>query len=72
MWAAWENADFEKMEEIRQRAETVVDDKETAEKLKAWYRQLCKRPCFHDDYLGAYNEPSTTLVDTDGKGVENC
>ncbi len=70
MWAAWESADFEKMEEIRQRAETVVDDKETAEKLKAWYRQLCKRPCFHDDYLGAYNEPSTTLVDTDGKGVE--
>lgn len=70
MWAAWENADFEKMEEIRKRAETVVDDKETAEKLKAWYRQLCKRPCFHDDYLGAYNEPSTTLVDTNGKGVE--
>jgi cation diffusion facilitator CzcD-associated flavoprotein CzcO len=70
MWAAWETADFEKMEEIRQRAETVVGDKETAEKLKAWYRQLCKRPCFHDDYLGAYNEPSTTLVDTDGKGVE--
>ena len=70
MWAAWESADFEKMEEIRRRAEDVVEDKETAEKLKAWYRQLCKRPCFHDDYLNAFNEPSTTLIDTDGRGVE--
>ena len=70
MWAAWESADFEKMEEIRRRAEDVVEDKETAEKLKAWYRQLCKRPCFHDDYLSAFNEPSTTLIDTDGRGVE--
>ena len=25
--------------------------------LKAWYRQLCKRPCFHDEYLQAFNEP---------------
>ena len=38
--------------------------------LKAWYRQLCKRPCFHDEYLQAFNEPGTHLVDTDGKGVE--
>src|SRR5262249_39702630 len=28
------------------------------------------RPCFHDEYLQAYNEPGCTLVDTDGKGVE--
>jgi cyclohexanone monooxygenase len=62
--------DHEKMEEIRARAEEIVDDPETAENLKAWYRQLCKRPCFHDEYLKAYNEPGTTLVDTDGKGVE--
>ena len=27
-------------------------------------------PCFHDEYLQAFNEPSTHLVDTDGKGVE--
>jgi len=31
---------------------------------------VCKRPCFHDAYLQSYNEPGTTLVDTDGKGVE--
>ena len=70
MLAAYEDADHEKMEEIRQRAEKVVKDRETAEKLKAWYRQLCKRPCFHDQYLQAFNEPGAHLIDTDGKGVE--
>jgi cation diffusion facilitator CzcD-associated flavoprotein CzcO len=70
MMAAFEDADLEKMSEIRARAETIVEDKATAEKLKAWYRQLCKRPCFHDAYLQAFNEPGTHLIDTDGKGVE--
>src|SRR5207344_3414525 len=68
--AAFEDSDFEKMEEIRARADAIVADHETARKLKAWYRQLCKRPCFHDEYLQAFNRPNTTLVDTDGKGVE--
>ncbi|MEN8722393.1 MAG: NAD(P)/FAD-dependent oxidoreductase [Alphaproteobacteria bacterium] len=67
---AFEETDIEKMDEIRNRVEKIVEDEETAQKLKAWYSQLCKRPCFNDDYLQAYNEPSTTLVDTDGKGVE--
>ena len=70
MLAAYEDSDFEKMEEIRARAEAIVEDRETAEKLKAWYRQLCKRPCFHDAYLQAFNTPGTHLVDTDGQGVE--
>jgi cyclohexanone monooxygenase len=48
----------------------IVADEQTAEALKPWYRQLCKRPCFHDEYLQAYNEPGAHLVDTDGKGVE--
>lgn len=69
MLQAFEDADFEKMEEIRQRCEAVVDDAKTAEELKAWYRQLCKRPCFHDQYLQAFNEPGTQLVHTDGQGV---
>ena len=68
--AAFEDADNAKMEEIRRRAETIVADQEAGQKLKAWYRQLCKRPCFHDDYLEAFNRPNTSLVDTDGKGVE--
>jgi cation diffusion facilitator CzcD-associated flavoprotein CzcO len=70
MLAAFEDSDFEKMEEIRARVDAIVRDRETAGKLKAWYRQLCKRPCFHDEYLQAFNTPGTHLVDTDGKGVE--
>jgi cation diffusion facilitator CzcD-associated flavoprotein CzcO len=70
MWAAFEDSDDEKMSEIRARVDTIVRDPATATALKAWYRQLCKRPCFHDEYLQAYNEPGTHLVDTDGRGVE--
>ena len=65
-----ELADFEKMEEIRRRAQEIVDDPATAESLKPWYRQFCKRPCFHDDYLQAFNRPNVTLVDTDGRGID--
>jgi cyclohexanone monooxygenase len=70
MMAAFEDSDFEKMEEIRARVDAIVADRGTAQALKAWYRQLCKRPCFHDAYLQAFNEPAAHLVDTDGKGVE--
>jgi cyclohexanone monooxygenase len=65
-----ELADFEKMEQIRARVDTIVADPLTAEVLKPYYRQFCKRPCFHDDYLQTYNRPNVTLVDTDGKGVD--
>ncbi|HVA42837.1 MAG TPA: NAD(P)/FAD-dependent oxidoreductase [Acidimicrobiales bacterium] len=70
MMEAFEDSDFEKMEEIRARVDSIVTDPETAAGLKAWYRQLCKRPCFHDEYLQAYNTPGTHLVHTDGQGVE--
>lgn len=63
-------ADFHKMNQIRARIEAVVKDRKTAEALKPWYNQFCKRPCFHNDYLPAYNQPNVTLVDTDGKGVD--
>lgn len=58
------------MSEIRARVDEVVADPGTAGRLKAWYRQLCKRPCFHDEYLAAFNRPSVRLVDTDGQGVQ--
>ena len=67
---AYEDSDDEKMEEIRARVDAIVGDEATAEALKPWYRQLCKRPCFHDEYLQAYNRPNCHLVDTDGKGVD--
>ncbi|MFI9385850.1 flavin-containing monooxygenase [Kutzneria sp. NPDC052558] len=65
-----ERADYEKMDQIRSRVDTIVADHDTAQHLKAWYRRLCKRPCFHDEYLQSFNSPNTHLVDTDGKGVE--
>ncbi|MDP2290060.1 MAG: NAD(P)/FAD-dependent oxidoreductase [Actinomycetota bacterium] len=65
-----ELADFDKMEQIRARVDQIVQDPVMAEALKPWYRQFCKRPCFHDDYLPTFNRPNVTLVDTDGKGVD--
>jgi cation diffusion facilitator CzcD-associated flavoprotein CzcO len=66
-----ELADFEKMEQIRSRVDTIVTDPVTAEALKPWYRQFCKRPCFHDEYLQAFNRANVSLVDTDGRGVDS-
>lgn len=63
-------ADFKKMESIRARCDEVVKDRETAESLKPWYNQFCKRPCFHDEYLQTFNRPNVKLVDTHGKGVD--
>ena len=67
---AMQMADFQKMEKVRARAEEVVEDKDTAESLKPYYNQFCKRPCFHDEYLQTFNNPNVELVDTDGKGLE--
>ncbi|HTO51746.1 MAG TPA: NAD(P)/FAD-dependent oxidoreductase [Myxococcota bacterium] len=65
-----ELADFEKMNQIRARVDSIIEDPATAAALKPWYRQFCKRPCFHDEYLQTFNRPNVTLVDTEGKGVE--
>jgi cyclohexanone monooxygenase len=65
-----ELADYKKMNSVRARAESIVDDPETADALKPWYRQFCKRPCFHDEYLPTFNRPNVELVDTHGQGVE--
>jgi cation diffusion facilitator CzcD-associated flavoprotein CzcO len=68
--AEMELADFRKMNQIRARVEDLVEDARTAEALKPWYRQFCKRPTFNDDYLPTFNRPNVTLVDTGGKGVD--
>ena len=65
-----EIADFQKMEQIRARAAELVEDPKTAESLKPYYRQFCKRPCFHDSYLQTFNRDTVELVDTNGQGVE--
>jgi len=63
-------ADFKKMEQVRARVDQTVQDKATAEALKPYYNQFCKRPCFHDEYLATFNRPNVHLIDTQGRGVE--
>jgi cyclohexanone monooxygenase len=68
--ALLEEADMEKMMQIRERMSSIVKDPATAEALKPWFSLFCKRPCFHDEYLQVFNQPNVKLVDTAGKGVE--
>src|SRR3954469_4572905 len=66
-----EVADFKKMNSVRSRVDEIVKDPATAEALKPWYRQFCKRPTFNDQYLPTFNRPNVTLVDTsESRGVE--
>jgi hypothetical protein len=57
------------MESIRARTDVAVKDKETADALKPWYNQFCKRLCFHDEYLGTFNRLNVKLVNTKGQDV---
>jgi cyclohexanone monooxygenase len=66
-----ELADFVKMNRVRGRVDEHVQDPATAEALKPWYRQFCKRPTFNDEYLPTFNRPNVTLVDVSAaQGVE--
>ena len=64
-----ENQNIEHMMFIHRRVEEIVQDKTTADALKPWYMHRCKRPCYDDEYLPAFNLPNVHLVDTDGKGI---
>ena len=64
-------ADFKTMEEIRGLVDETVRDPETADKLKAYYNQFCKRPTFNDHYLATFNRENVELVDVSAtQGVE--
>jgi cation diffusion facilitator CzcD-associated flavoprotein CzcO len=58
-----EAIDYEVMEAHRRRVEELVADPAKAEILKPYYRYICKRPCFHDEYLPAFNSPNVSLID---------
>ena len=40
-----EEEDYKIMERLRRRVAEIVDDPDTAEALKPYYRFMCKRPC---------------------------
>ncbi len=64
-----ENANIDAMMRIHKRIEETVEDPATANALKPWYMFMCKRPCFDNDYLPAFNRPNVQLVDTQGEGI---
>ena len=64
-----ENANIDYMMRIHRRIEQEVEDPEVAESLKPWYMFMCKRPCFHNEYLPTFNRSNVHLVDTRGKGI---
>ncbi len=64
-----EAIDYEVMEAHRRRVAELVTDPAKAASLKPYYRYLCKRPCFSDEFLEAFNRPNVTLVDCPG-GME--
>jgi cation diffusion facilitator CzcD-associated flavoprotein CzcO len=64
-----ENGNIDYMMRIHKRIDEIVEDKETADALKPWYMFMCKRPCFHNDYLPSFNLPNVHLVDTKGEGI---
>ncbi len=64
-----ENANIDHMMRIHARIDAIVENPETAAALKPWYMFMCKRPCFHNDYLPTFNRSNVHLVDTRGKGI---
>ncbi|ORW30042.1 monooxygenase [Mycobacterium paraense] len=66
-----EEEDYKIMERLRRRIADIVEDPDTAESLKPYYRFLCKRPCSSDEYLPTFNNRNVTLIDvSESKGVE--
>jgi cyclohexanone monooxygenase/pentalenolactone D synthase len=61
-----EEVDYGIMEEHRRRVDEARDRPGHREILKPYYRYLCKRPCFHDEYLPALNNPKVTVIDCPG------
>jgi cation diffusion facilitator CzcD-associated flavoprotein CzcO len=64
-----ENQNIDYMMRIHRRIDEIVQNPQTAEALKPWYMFMCKRPCFHNEYLPTFNLPNVHLVDTQAKGI---
>jgi cation diffusion facilitator CzcD-associated flavoprotein CzcO len=66
-----EMMDFQVMERVRRRVDTIIEDPATAEALKPWYRFMCKRPLSNNDYYDTFNLPNVTLIDVSAtQGLE--
>ena len=69
--ARMERVDYAIMEARRRRVDAIVQDRDTAEKLKPWFRFHCKRPLSNNDYYTVFNQPNVKLIDVSAtQGVE--
>ncbi|GAB3102285.1 NAD(P)/FAD-dependent oxidoreductase [Aestuariicella hydrocarbonica] len=63
--------DFRVMERLRRRVDAIVEDRNTAEKLKPYYRYQCKRPTSNDNYYQTFNRPNVDLIDvSQSQGIQ--
>ena len=70
-FARREMMDFRVMERLRRRCEDIVNDPNTAEALKPYYRFMCKRPLSNNDYYETFNRPNVKLIDvSETQGLE--
>jgi cation diffusion facilitator CzcD-associated flavoprotein CzcO len=66
-----EVVDYQVMERLRQRVDSLVNDPNTAEALKPYYRSMCKRPLSSDVYYPTFNQANVKLLDVSNtKGLE--
>lgn len=69
--ARMERVDYAIMEARRDRVDAIVQDRDTAEKLKPWFRFHCKRPLSNNDYYPVFNQANVELIDVSAtQGVE--
>lgn len=71
MALATELLDHSVMNDLRQRIADIVEDPDKALKLTPWYRWQCKRPCYNDEYLAAFNRHNVHLVDACKHGLQS-
>merc|ERR1719326_1925177 len=64
--------EVEHMERVRKRVTDLVKNEDARKALTPWYSLMCKRPCFHDEYLQCFNNPNVTLVDVSTGGGADC
>lgn len=67
---AMERSDYEWNEMLRDRVDAIVTDPVKAEKLKTYYRTMCKRPGYSDDFLPAFTKESVDIVDTSDTPID--
>lgn len=71
LMARREVIDFQVMERLRRRVDHLVEDEQTAEILKPWFRFMCKRPLSNNEYYPTFNRPNVKVIDVSAtQGVE--